>query len=214
MRGHEREKTYFSFFTFTLNSHGERIIHLCHTFDLKILNGRTIGVALGNFTHLNANKGESTIDYNKCKETLYKCIGNFIVLPLNEISDHSKIFKSRIKAQNPEKDTYKWNSLKTRVKWNTKNKNKFISVLQNSDEAINDIIQRIEAGLIESTGEKIEKLFINVAETSLERREILKKNWKKRKKSNKNGVMKNAMIQNMKYAVSEDKNMKTRKIPY
>ena len=87
--------------------------------------------------------GESTIDYSICNETLYKCIEDFMVLPLNETSDHSKIvtiFKSRINAQNPEKDKYKWSSLKMRFKWNTKNKNKFISVLQNSDEAINDIL--------------------------------------------------------------------------
>ena len=123
----------------TLISHRERIIQLCHTFDLD---------ASGNFTHLNANKGESTIDYIICNETLYKCIENLMVLPLNEISDHSKIvtiFKSRIKAQNPEKDKYKWNSLKTWFKWNAKNKNKFISVLQNSDEAINDILVSLRA---------------------------------------------------------------------
>ena len=64
----------------TINSHGERIIHLCHTFDLKILNGRTIGNALGNYSPLNANKGESTIDYITCNETLYKCIETFMVI--------------------------------------------------------------------------------------------------------------------------------------
>ena len=145
-----------------LNSHGEKIIHLCHTFDLKILNGRTIGDALGNFTHLNVNKGESTIDYSICNETLYKCIEHFMVLPLNEISVHSKIvtvFKSRINTQNLEKDKYKWNSLNARFKWYTENNFFFISVLKNSDDAINDISQRIEAGLIESTGEKYNPCF-------------------------------------------------------
>ena len=73
------------------NCDGEKIIHICHTFDLKILNGRTKGDPIGNFTHLNSNKGESTIDYGICNELLYACIENFMVLPLYEISDHSKI---------------------------------------------------------------------------------------------------------------------------
>ena len=38
-----------------VNSHGNKIIHLCHTFDFKILNGR-IGDAIGNFTHLHSKK--------------------------------------------------------------------------------------------------------------------------------------------------------------
>ena len=97
-----------------LNSHGEKIIHFCHIFDLKILNGRTTGDPLGNFTHLNVNKGESAIDYSICKEYLYNYVENFMVLPLNEISDHSKIvtiFKSSITSQAVRKDDYKWNPL-------------------------------------------------------------------------------------------------------
>ena len=140
-----------------LNSHGKKIIHLCHTFDLKILNGRMIGDAIGNFTHLNSNKGESTIDYSICNKHMYECVENFMVLPLDELSDHSKIvtvFKSKIDAPKFGKDEYKWNPLNTRFKWNNKNKRKFFDKLENSNEITDDISQRIEAGLIDSTGEK------------------------------------------------------------
>ena len=44
----------------TENSHGNKIIDFCKTFDLMILNERTEGDPIGNFTHL--NNGPSTID--------------------------------------------------------------------------------------------------------------------------------------------------------
>ena len=65
------------------------------------------GDAIANFTHLNANKGESTIDYSICNKFMYECVETFMVLPLNEISDHSKIvivYKISITTHNSEKD--------------------------------------------------------------------------------------------------------------
>ena len=171
-----------------LNSHGEKIIHICKTFDLKILNGRTRGDPIGNFTHLNTNKGESTIDYGICNESLYECVENFMVLPLNEISDHSKIvtvLRNNINPQVPFKDDYNWNRLNDKFKWSNKNKRKFSEIMGKNEKAINEICQRIEAGLIDSTGQKIQELFINTAKVTLERKVYPNKNWKRRKKSKK-----------------------------
>ena len=171
-----------------INSHGEKIIQLCLTFDLKILNGRMSGDAIGNFTHLNTNKGESTIDYSICNKLIYESIDNFIILPLNEKSDHSKIvtlFKKETVSHNPKKDTYKWNHLGVRYKWDKNYKRKFIEALKINDMLIDNITQRIEAGLIDSTGEKIQKLFLDAAKASLESKKIFDKNWKKNKKSKK-----------------------------
>ena len=55
----------------TENSHGNKIIDFCKTFDLMILNGRTEGGGgrIGNFRYLNLNNGTSTIDYALCNET-------------------------------------------------------------------------------------------------------------------------------------------------
>ena len=99
------------------------------SFELKILSGRLVGDLLGNFTHLNLNNGESTIDYIVWNESLYKCVKDFMVLPY-EISDHWKIltvFKSSILTQDLTEDKYKWIPLNKKFKWNTKKKRKFVS---------------------------------------------------------------------------------------
>ena len=94
----------------TENSHGNKIINFCKTFDFMILNGRTEGDPMGNFTHLNFNNGPSTIDYALCNENSYSLISNFLVLPMDELSDHSKIvtvFTVSTKNENVN-DDYNW----------------------------------------------------------------------------------------------------------
>ena len=140
-----------------VNSHGEKIIKLCKTFDLIILNGRLKGDAVGNFTHLNKNNGPSAIDYCICSNELYGCIDNFIVLPLTGLSDHSKIvsvFKEEVLLPGQNSDTYKWNLLKKKFKWNEKAVANFKSALINNTSEIEEISQRIDAGLVNSAGEK------------------------------------------------------------
>ena len=56
-----------------LNAHGRKIIQLCQSIDLIILNGRTKGDLLGNLTFMNASQGTSTIDYGLCNN-------NFIIV--------------------------------------------------------------------------------------------------------------------------------------
>ena len=63
------------------NSHGNKIINICKSFDFIILNGRTEGEPIGNFTHLNFNTGPSAIDYALCNDKCYKLVSNFVVLP-------------------------------------------------------------------------------------------------------------------------------------
>ena len=178
-----------------VNSHGEKIIKLCKTFDLIILNGRLKGDAVGNFTHLNKNNGPSAIDYCICSNELYDCIDNFIVLPLTGLSDHSKIvsvFKEEVLLPGQNSDTYKWNLLKKKFKWNEKAVANFKSALINNTSEIEEISQRIDAGLVNSTGEKIQNLFNSAAENTLvgnknniSKNQVDLKNWKKRKKSKK-----------------------------
>ena len=75
--------------------------------------------------------------------------------------------------------------------WNNKNKRRFAEALKNCHNTIEEITQRIEAGLVESTGGGFQKLFMDAAEISLEKKKTTRKNWKKRKKS-KNGLIMNA----------------------
>ena len=101
-------------------------------------------------THFNNNKGTSTVDYSLCNQHIYKYVENFIILPMNELSDHSKIvtFLKSI-PQNKVHDDYNWKKLKQKFIWDNKSRGLFgKNLLQD---------QRIEAGLIESTGEMIQK---------------------------------------------------------
>ena len=90
-----------------------------------ILNGRTAGDPFGNFTHLNFNNGPYTIDYALCNEKCFSFIANFLVLPMNELSDHSKIvtvFKDRMNENgDTENDSYAWKPRGALFKWD-KNK--------------------------------------------------------------------------------------------
>ena len=94
------------------NSHGKKVINFCKTFDFYILNERTKGDPFGNYTHLNFNNGPFTIDYAMCNEKCYTLLFNFQVLPMNELSDHSKIvtiFKESLPMKTGnENDTYDW----------------------------------------------------------------------------------------------------------
>ena len=102
----------------SIDSHGRKIIQLCHMFDLKILNGRQSGDFIGNFTHLNYNGGVSTIDYGLCNNILYDSVENFFVLPQNELSDHSKIvtyFKNNIVVKENPLDTYPWKKIEFQI---------------------------------------------------------------------------------------------------
>ena len=153
-----------------INSHGEKIIKLCKSYDLRILNGRTKGDVLGNFTHANNNMGTSTVDYALCNQYIYINVENFITLPLNELSDHSKIVT--FLKSNPIKkfkDEYKWKKIKSKFKWDNHNR-LFSNNIMADKGLIDEISQRIEAGLIESTGEMIQKLYFNAALKTLKKK--------------------------------------------
>ena len=149
-----------------LNQQGRAILELVHTFNLKILNGRSNGDPLGNFTYNNVNLGASTIDYSICSQNFYDNINNFMVLPRNEISDHCKIItelKEGTKSETPVNDDYNWETLQNKFIWDDTLKATFNQILGNELDRMNDIKQRIEAGLIGSTGEMIQELFVQAA---------------------------------------------------
>ena len=78
------------------NPFGLKLIKLCETLGLVILNGRINGDACGRFT-FHGVRGSSVIDYGICSLSLYKHISSFIVNDCPWYSDHSPIsitFKS------------------------------------------------------------------------------------------------------------------------
>ena len=58
---------------------------------MQIGNGRLKGDFLGNFTHFNKNKGQSTVDLALISDTLFTDIDDLKVLPQEVYSDHCKI---------------------------------------------------------------------------------------------------------------------------
>ena len=160
---------------FQINQEGLKIIQLCKSLDLMILNGRINGDFWGNYTHFNKNNGESTVDLGIVSCKLFNSVKSFRVMPQLDISDHCKIITQidNIRLPDCEKnekvENYKWNKLPNKYKWKDVDANIFIDTL--NSEKIKNIIseaeQRIEAGLIESTGEKIQEIFYKSADICL-----------------------------------------------
>ena len=140
------------------NSHGKNVIELCNTFNLKILNGRSNGDPLGNFTYYDEKLGASLVDYSICSQNFYKHIDNFMTLPHNELSDHCKIvteINGYIANETSVNDSYDWKNIPKKFHWNNDVKKAFVDYFSGAQGKINEINQRIDAGLINSTGKMI-----------------------------------------------------------
>ena len=175
-----------------VNQHGRSIIEICQAFNLNILNGRSRGDPLGNFTYNDPNLGASAIDYSICSSNIYEWIKNFMVLPQNEISDHCKIvteFHLSIPNETPNIDKYHWEDLSKDFKWDSNQSTRFYQVILNSKDCLKEIKQRLEAGLIDSSGKKIQELIINAAQNVFEPKP--KKSKGKKGKNTKNQKSKN-----------------------
>ena len=73
-----------------LNNHGKRLLEICRSADLRILNGRINGDSLGRPT-FHGKSGISVIDYSVCDQDLLRNITSFVVKEPNSLSDHSPI---------------------------------------------------------------------------------------------------------------------------
>ena len=76
-----------------INNHGKRLLDICKSAELKILNGRVWGDTLGRPTFHGRN-GISVIDYAICDQDLFSNVSNFVVSQPCSISDHSSIITS------------------------------------------------------------------------------------------------------------------------
>ena len=70
-----------------INSFGKSLTNLCISAKLRILNGRTVGDVLGNYTSYNSN-GMSTVDYILADERVLPIFKYFHISPLMYLSDH------------------------------------------------------------------------------------------------------------------------------
>ena len=176
------------------NNIGENVIHLCKSYDMQIANGRMRGDFLGNFTHHNKNNGQSVVGLALLSDCLYPYIEDFKVLPLPEFSDHCKIVLiiNNTKPIKTKQKDYKWLDRKHEYKWGKDSPEKFQAALnsQKVKAIIDNCKQRIEAGLIESSGELLQKMLQEAADLSLIKKlEIFQINSRK---IQRNGLTKTA----------------------
>ena len=73
-----------------LNNHGKRLLEICRSADLTIMNGRSRGDSLGRPT-FHGKLGVSVVDYAICDQDLFHSIANFVVKEPSSLSDHSPI---------------------------------------------------------------------------------------------------------------------------
>ena len=157
----------------TVNNQGEQIINLCKTFDLVLLNGRSLGDFWGNFTHYNNNGGASTIDICITSCDIFKNITNFRVCPQSELSSHCRIsaeFNNKTEILKQENQTFKWSDIpRNDFCWDSFSKNEFTKALESDSvkKLVNEAHQFLEAGLVESSGRKLQEIFQRAASLSL-----------------------------------------------
>ena len=135
-----------------INNQGKSLIDVCHK-----------GDPLGNFTFFDPNIGASAIDYSICNQSFYKNIKNFMFFP---ISDHCKIVTELEEILVPDEDIedhYKWTPFNRKFQWDNKLAKQFTKQLSDDKKHTKEIKQRIEAGLINSSGELIQELFQKTA---------------------------------------------------
>ena len=75
------------------NQYGIWLVNLCISKQLVILNGRTTGDTVGNYTYYGPN-GSSTIDYFIVHESLFKNVNYLKILELTTLSDHCAVLMS------------------------------------------------------------------------------------------------------------------------
>ena len=126
------------------------------------------------FTHFNKNKGASLVDLAISSCNLFDKIKAFSVSPQSELSDHCKITLSfgsdnHTQANEQKTDEYKWFQLPNRYKWDPKMSSKCKEVLSSTffKGIVEQATQTLEAGLIESTGLKIQQIFQETAKECL-----------------------------------------------
>ena len=169
----------------TLNERGKQLIDFGCEWNLKILNGASVGDLLGDWTCYRYN-GNSVIDYMMASHSLQDHISYFKVLDLTVFSDHrplmcylhaaQKLGTARAKHHEDMFENkplgYKW------VSANQESKIKFLDCQKQSD-----IIQKIsvvatgtwsEAGEVYDLNQKLVDVFKSIADHSLKRKRIPK----------------------------------------
>ena len=176
----------------TVNKMGEKLIELCKSHDLQILNGRSVGDPLGSLSFYDSKQGASAIDVAIASDPIVKEVKTFTVNNPVEFSQHCKIelrLKNIIALSCEEADQYPWIELGDKYKWQEDSGDKFQEALNSPTviKLVNECNQYLDAGLVEPASDKLISIYIEAAKLSLEVKKVHKKtegknNFKHKKK--------------------------------
>ena len=119
-----------------LNSHGKRLLDICGSADLKILNGRVSGDTLGRATFHGRN-GISVVDYAICDQDTLSNVANFVVKQPCSLSDHSSIItwlniNTNISKLEPSHENNRLSRLPLQFLWEKDSAPKFKDILRSA----------------------------------------------------------------------------------
>ena len=177
-----------------LNNHGKKLLDICKSTDLRILNGRVNGDSLGRATFHGRN-GISVIDYAICDQDLFSNISNFIVKEPSCLSDHSPIITwLNINSESSSPAALSKNDHLTRLPkqffWENDSLSKFKDVLRSPalqsliQEFINDDTPINDMNDVNTSLEKVENILTTTAKRCLKIK-ITKKHKRIKSSSNK-----------------------------
>ncbi len=120
------------------NSHGIKLLDMCKSTNLRILNGR-IGNSCKHTFY--AHNGSSVIDYLLTRECNFSLLSNFTVGDFNQWSDHAPLhFALYCNNFSPNHETY----TDVKYKWNSSLREQFRSGIITKLPAFNDIVENID----------------------------------------------------------------------
>ncbi|CAG2216238.1 unnamed protein product [Mytilus edulis] len=172
----------------TLNTLGNKLLELCSSSRLRILNGRFLGDSLGYFTYM-CNTGFSTVDYAIASESLLPEVKYFKTNDFTYLSDHVQInlyMNCSIISDTCMKkclDEKRWHLIKS-YKWTELSSSKLIDVLstENVKKEILDLeMEHFDSNKLGVDGatEKLNKILQTIAENTCK---VISKPTKKKKK--------------------------------
>jgi len=176
-----------------VNSYGNKLLNLCQSHNLTILNGRKAGDSLGYFTCYKHN-GSSVIDYILTSPSLFSSVLYFKVGDLTPFSDHCMVYMqlllSSLFEQQPfgtSEDTLPLQPIPSRFIWDDNSAAKFKNSLERPDIAnqISDFMKEsisTEQDGIDTAVKGLSDIFRNAAVSCLSVKGIFPRNRKTRNK--------------------------------
>ncbi|CAC5388661.1 unnamed protein product [Mytilus coruscus] len=172
----------------SVNTVGTKLLDLCLSSRLRLLNGRFLGDSLGYYTYMSSS-GFSTVDYAVISESLLSSVKYFKTNDFTYLSDHVQITLYMKCSINIDKEIgleeKGWHWIKS-YKWTENSKLKLIDALL-TENVKNEIIQfemvnyeENQVGVDEAT-EKLTKILDNISSLSCKTTPKTKRRKKKKK---------------------------------